>query len=93
MRSHWNLAAVFAAGLVTASTAAVPPAVEKDWLLATRLNAANPVALTAQDDAAGGCDGVKVGTCGFHTLEQATPRWQADLGHVEPLIDQPERRL
>ena len=33
------------------------------------------------DDAAGGCDGVKNGRCGFHTASGETdPWWQVDLG-------------
>ena len=32
-------------------------------------------------DAAGGCDGVKTGSCGFHTASNETdPWWQVDLG-------------
>ena len=33
-------------------------------------------------DAAGGCDGVKDGGCGFHTGEELKPWWQVDLGRV-----------
>jgi hypothetical protein len=85
MHSVQKLAAPLAACFVTAATAVVPPAVEQDWLLAARLSAANPAALTTQDDAAGGCDGVKDGKWGFHTLDQNAPWWQVDLGRVEPL--------
>ncbi len=36
--------------------------------------------LTAEDDAAGGCDGIKDGTAGFHTQKEQDPWWQVDLG-------------
>lgn len=37
--------------------------------------------MTTADDAAGGCDGVKNGRCGFHTASGETdPWWQVDLG-------------
>ncbi len=34
----------------------------------------------AEDDAAGGCDGVKDGLAGFHTQKEQNPWWQVDLG-------------
>ncbi|HJN18005.1 MAG TPA: discoidin domain-containing protein [Armatimonadota bacterium] len=40
---------------------------------------------TAEDDAAGGCDGIKDGGTGFHTEKQQDPWWQVDLGSVMPL--------
>ncbi len=36
--------------------------------------------LTVADDAAGGCDGIKDGTAGFHTQKEQNPWWQVDLG-------------
>ncbi len=41
--------------------------------------------LAAEDDAAGGCDGVKDGTAGFHTKKERNPWWQVDLGSVAKL--------
>ncbi len=34
---------------------------------------------------AGGCDGIKDGTAGFHTQKQQDPWWQVDLGSVVPV--------
>ncbi|MBP8130027.1 MAG: discoidin domain-containing protein, partial [Candidatus Hydrogenedentes bacterium] len=48
--------------------------IEADWLLGIR------APLTTASDAAGGCDGVKNGTYGFHVGLQANPWWQVDLG-------------
>jgi hypothetical protein len=48
--------------------------VESDWLRSLS------TPLTTQSDAAGGCDGVKNGTYGFHVGQQANPWWQVDLG-------------
>lgn len=42
-------------------------------------------AVTTRQDAAGGVDGVKDGTYGFHTGDQENPWWQVDLGCVVPL--------
>jgi hypothetical protein len=64
--------------------------IEADWLRqdavrwlprtpSPRPNAAKPPC-TTQQDAAGGCDGVKNGTYGFHTDSQQDPWWQVDLG-------------
>ena len=40
-------------------------------------------AVTTADDAAGGCDGVKTGRCGFHTASgEIDPWWQVDLGRA-----------
>jgi len=36
-------------------------------------------------DAAGGCDGIKNGTYGFHTGGDVNPWWQVDLGASMPL--------
>ena len=36
--------------------------------------------VTPEQDAAGGCDGVKTGEWGFHTAEETNPWWQVDLG-------------
>lgn len=66
--------------------------VEADWIdqdEAFRAEAGTPPALLAAmasgiatwQDAAGGCDGVKTGGCGFHTASnEIDPWWQVDLG-------------
>jgi len=71
--------------------------VEADWIdqdLAFRAGAGKPPAppavvpsgVTTWQDAAGGCDGVKSGGCGFHTASNETdPWWQVDLGQGYPL--------
>jgi len=58
--------------------------IRNDWM---RQAAARSVqkTLTAEDDAAGGCDGIKDGTAGFHTQKEQDPWWQVDLGSVVPL--------
>jgi len=72
--------------LAAASTAAdIPSAVERDWLLAAQLASGSSSAVTPEKDAAGGCDGVKSGTWGFHTDRQKEPWWQVDLGRSEPI--------
>ncbi len=60
---------------------------EADWVgqaIVRKLPMAN-VAVTACDDAAGGCDGVIDGTFGFHTDQDLEPWWQVDLQQVVPL--------
>jgi len=55
--------------------------IRDDWVRqAVAQNVGRP--LTAGDDAAGGCDGIKDGTAGFHTQKQQNPWWQVDLGSV-----------
>ncbi|MBN1343686.1 MAG: discoidin domain-containing protein [Phycisphaerae bacterium] len=66
--------------------------VEADWIAADRGFAAeaakaelprNERGVTTIEDAAGGCDGVKTGTVGFHTASnEEDPWWQVDLGEV-----------
>jgi hypothetical protein len=68
-----------------ASPAIAPGQIEADWLRQDALRSGAPVAspagsVTPEQDAAGGCDGVKTGTWGFHTAEEANPWWQIDLG-------------
>ena len=69
-----------------------PPAItaiqiEKDWLRQDVVRHMPPNSVSAsggtvgtQQDAAGGCDGIKDGTYGFHTSREAEPWWQVDLG-------------
>jgi hypothetical protein len=83
-----------------AAAAARPPAapvitarqVEDDWLRQIVVRARPPSAdgqwgltVTTQQDAAGGCDGGKDGTFGFHTARESRPWWQVDLGRSMPL--------
>jgi len=72
--------------------------VEADWIEQDRQFAARkaPVAkepspapaaaVTTQQDAAGGCDGIKTGRWGFHTASgEQDPWWQVDLGGLHRL--------
>ena len=69
--------------------------VEADWLrqdvLREKALAGGPAVVTTvttvtpEQDAAGGVDGVKDGKWGFHTLDEADPWWQVDLGKSVPL--------
>ena len=55
----------------TAGSASV---IRDDWVRqAVAQNENRP--FTAEDDAAGGCDGIKDGTAGFHTQKQQDP-WE-----------------
>jgi hypothetical protein len=60
---------------------------EADWVAAARFHGpiAQSQALTPADDAAGGCDGLKDGTFGFHTDDADNPWWHVDLGSVQSL--------
>ncbi len=40
---------------------------------------------TPERDAAGGCDGIKDGSFGFHTAREVRPWWQVDLGAIHEL--------
>jgi hypothetical protein len=44
---------------------------------------AGPIA--CQEDAVGGCDGIKDGKWGFHTSQEDNPWWQVDLGQPQKL--------
>jgi hypothetical protein len=44
-----------------------------------------PYKITPEQDAAGGCDGVKDGSWGFHTGLDERPWWHVDLGQRTPL--------
>ncbi len=68
--------------------------VEADWIDRDRRfvakkseapapSAVNSDGVTTEQDAAGGCDGVKNGRCGFHAASgEMDPWWQVDLGAV-----------
>jgi len=71
-------------GVVRAQAPAPRPTreqIEADWLQQDVVR--SPV--TPEQDAAGGCDGIKDGKWGFHTALQDDPWWQVDLGAVMPL--------
>jgi len=60
--------------------------IEADWLLQEQVRSEGNATgkITPEEDAVGGCDGVKdgknVGYYGFHTNQQDKPWWQVDLG-------------
>jgi hypothetical protein len=80
-------------GANTAAPALTPEQIEADWLRqdAVRWLPPSPRArpetnVTTRQDAAGGCDGQKTGTYGFHTGgSDPKPWWQVDLGRSMPL--------
>lgn len=74
----------------TAPNLAVTPAqIEADWQRQEELRGPSLYPsgrpLTPEEDALGGCDGIKNGKWGFHTEFQADPWWQIDLGQPQPL--------
>ena len=84
---------VVAAAKATADTPAITPEqIEADWLRQDELrNAGSPAQrpaggnATVEQDAAGGVDGVKTGSWGFHTDNENDAWWQVDLGGPTPL--------
>ncbi|MBC8875370.1 MAG: discoidin domain-containing protein, partial [Planctomycetes bacterium] len=75
-------------------SATSPEQIEADWLLQAKIrsqsgpirkNTPIPFKITAEQDAAGGCDGVKDGSWGFHTDLDDKPWWHVDLGKGMPL--------
>jgi hypothetical protein len=58
--------------------------IEADWLRQREVRKSPPFTsgknVTCQQDAAGGCDGIKNGKWGFHTENEERPWWQIDLG-------------
>lgn len=83
------LAAVLdSSGVQVAAEVPSPAQIEADWLRQNELRIASPAAgaaIAPEEDAAGACDGVKTGKWGFHTLAEANPWWQVDLGAVASL--------
>ncbi len=73
--------------VAAASSAHWPDRIAADWLLAEEMAVREAVSrpVTTQADAAGGCDGVKDGTWGFHTEESPEPWWQVDLGEAQAI--------
>jgi hypothetical protein len=57
--------------------------IEADWFLqdTVRVQSGPQGGVSTQEDAAGGCDGIKDGKWGFHTNSEARPWWQVDLGN------------
>ena len=73
-----------------AAVATTRQQIEADWLHQDAVRAATGLPqegkeVAPEDDAIGGCDGVKNGTWGFHTEKEDNPWWQVDLGHSTPL--------
>ncbi|HIQ21969.1 MAG TPA: hypothetical protein EYH34_12160 [Planctomycetes bacterium] len=56
--------------------------IEADWLrqAEVRIVPDRPGPVTVEEDAAGGCDGIRTGLWGFHTGRRPDPWWQVDLG-------------
>ena len=67
---------------VMATTADLTKTIEAEWLDEAGHSATPP---TPQTDAAGGCDGIKNGSWGFHTGASKEPWWQVDLGTPRPI--------
>ncbi|MBI4585773.1 MAG: discoidin domain-containing protein [Planctomycetes bacterium] len=61
--------------------------IEADWELQQSVRGlpGRQAQVTPEEDAAGGCDGVKDGRWGFHTAEEENPWWQVDLGSAEAI--------
>jgi len=61
--------------------------IEADWLRQDEVRGirspGGPV--TVEEDAAGGCDGVREGSFGFHTAREDQPWWQVDLKRATAL--------
>lgn len=74
---------------VTSTAAVTPQQVEADWQRQTELRnrsaATSGKAVTPEEDAGGGVDGVKNGKWGFHTEHEDQPWWQVDLGQPMPV--------
>ena len=93
MKRNCSLAAVLGGMLVfvgraaeAATPAILPEQLQADWLRQEELRESPRAvqrggeAVRREDDARGGCDGVKNGGWGFHTADEANPWWRVDLG-------------
>ncbi|MHC4084092.1 MAG: HzsA-related protein [Planctomycetota bacterium] len=73
----------------SAATTITREQIEADWLRQRDVRKIGPVSsgkkVTLQQDAAGGCDGIKNGKWGFHTENEEKPWWQIDLGKTTAL--------
>ncbi len=73
------------------ASAISPEQIEADWLHQDELrnkpgaSQPRPSNATVEQDAAGGVDGAKTGSWGFHTENEQDPWWQVDLGEPTPL--------
>jgi hypothetical protein len=84
--------AALVAGLTliwTFQSAAVGPVpsreqIEADWFRQDEVRNPRPK-VAPEEDALGGCDGIKNGQWGFHTAMEDNPWWQVDLGQTLPL--------
>ena len=80
----WALAAiVIAMGTAAPVYSAAPPPtreqIEADWLRQDEVRGLSGK-VSPEEDAVGGCDGIKDGKWGFHTALEDNPWWQVDLG-------------
>ncbi|MHC4430746.1 MAG: HzsA-related protein [Planctomycetota bacterium] len=75
--------------LYAAVSAITPDRIEADWLRQDEVRWSGPVPpktkVKPEEDAPGGCDGIKSGQFGFHTEKEDRPWWQVDLGKVVSL--------
>jgi len=88
MHHSGTFLALACAGAIVAASAPSDfrQAIEADWILQEQYRAAAaPGPVTPASDAAGGCDGVKNGSYGFHTGLALDPWWQVDLGAAVPI--------
>lgn len=85
----WGATAALLAASANGESLVTRAQLEADWLRQEEVRAIPAHAASAQvtvtDDAAGGCDGVKTGKWGFHTLHEPNPWWRVDLGQVTAL--------
>jgi len=77
----WACAAAAEPGVDVPGPPPTREQIEADWLTQDVVRSA----VTPEDDAEGGCDGIKDGRWGFHTALQDDPWWQVDLGEAMPL--------
>ena len=58
--------------------------IEADWLRQDEVRTVR-LQVAPEEDAPGGCDGLKNGRWGFHTALEESPWWQVDLGQTLPI--------
>jgi hypothetical protein len=87
-----SLALLLAAAVAAAAQPTISrEQVEADWLRQNELRQqptagqTGAAAVRPEDDARGGCDGVKDGKWGFHTADELNPWWRVDLGQPTPI--------
>lgn len=85
------LISIAVAALAEQATTVTPQQIEADWMSPEALRQVSGTITVASDkptpeqDAAGGCDGVKNGQYGFHTALEDKAWWQVDLGEPAAL--------